>query len=229
MKRTVLMAVLALLIAPGLLLAQAEVATEKKQEKGSAVTEWVELLAKQLGNENATIKNSASRAIAAVGKEAIPTLQKVAKSDDAAIAKAAKDIITRIERGGQRGRRRGGEGGFGGRRRGGEGREGGRRRRGGRGRFGMGRVDVEALGLNDDQKKKFETLQSKQREEMQDLMEQVRSGEIPREEIREVLSELRESMKKKMKGILTEEQFKKYEESTQRRRGRGRGRGRGDG
>ncbi|MAG34508.1 MAG: hypothetical protein CL908_26860, partial [Deltaproteobacteria bacterium] len=207
------LALIALVLLPGLALAQGE------EKKPDAVAEWVNTLVAKMGTQNEVVSRSVDRAILTVGEAAVPALEKVAKSDNSSLAEKAKGLLERIKNPRQRGNR--GRGGEGGRGRGGE---GGRGR--GRGGFGMRRDPFEGLKLSEEQQTKVDKIKEKQTADMGELREALQNGELERSEIREAFTEVREKMNKEVKKVLTEEQWKKYEEASQRGRGRRRG---GDG
>ena len=213
MKTTLALALIALVLLPGLALAQGE------EKKPDAVAEWVNTLVAKMGTQNEVVSRSVDRAILTVGEAAVPALEKVAKSDNSSLAEKAKGLLERIKNPRQRGNR--GRGGEGGRGRGGE---GGRGR--GRGGFGMRRDPFEGLKLSEEQQTKVDKIKEKQTADMGELREALQNGELERSEIREAFTEVREKMNKEVKKVLTEEQWKKYEEASQRGRGRRRG---GDG
>ena len=213
MKTNLALALIALVLLPGLALAQGE------EKKPDAVAEWVNTLVAKMGTQNEVVSRSVDRAILTVGEAAVPALEKVAKSDNSSLAEKAKGLLERIKNPRQRGNR--GRGGEGGRGRGGE---GGRGR--GRGGFGMRRDPFEGLKLSEEQQTKVDKIKEKQTADMGELREALQNGELERSEIREAFTEVREKMNKEVKKVLTEEQWKKYEEASQRGRGRRRG---GDG
>lgn len=220
MKTKIALVLVALLIVPGLALAQIETAADKKKQEDPAGA-WVATLVGKMKEKDESVVRSVDRALVAMGEKALPTLEKVAAGNDAN-AERAKRLVDQIKN--PRGRRggRGGAEGRGGRGGRGQGRGG----RGGRGGFGQ-RDPFAGLNLSDEQKKKTAAIQEKQNEERRELFEAMRNGEIDRSEIRDAMTELQEKMNADVKKVLTEEQYKKYQENTQRRRGRG-GRG-GDG
>jgi Spy/CpxP family protein refolding chaperone len=77
-----------------------------------------------------------------------------------------------------------------------------------------------ALTLTDEQKPKVKTVLEDQQKKMQELR-----NESDQETRRTKMQDLRKETEKKMKGILTEEQFKKYTEMAQRRGKKGQGGG----
>ncbi|MEZ6187021.1 MAG: hypothetical protein R3F62_18680 [Planctomycetota bacterium] len=93
-------------------------------------------------------------------------------------------------------------------------------RGGGFGRGGMG-IPVERfkddLGLTEEQVAQLEALNAQMREEGQKLREAFQNGD--REGIREMMQGFREKMQENLKGVLTEEQMKKYEELRETMRG----------
>ena len=214
MKKTSLVVVLAALVCATALPAQivfgepksAPETKEKPQEEkaapalDSAVEAWIQVLVKRLGNQNTKINSSATRALVTLGKDAVPTLKKIADSGDSAQAKAAKEALAQIERGNRR--------------------RGGNRRS--TGEF------LKSLGLDEKTIKKAEALRSSSQEEVRDLFQQMQDGEMSREEMREAMGEMRRKQQEKLKEVLGEENFKKYQKEMGGRRGFG-GRRRGGG
>jgi len=183
------------------------VAQESKATKGAAdpVQDWVKVLVARMDSKNETVRTSVGRALVSVGKPALPALQKVGKGNDAKKAGAAKRIIAQIE---NPRRNRGGQGG----------------------RFGGNRRDPFAgMKLTDEQKGKADKAMAANREARTQLFADMRNGEMDRSEMREATQELTEKLNQKLKGILTAEQMKKYQENTSRRRGGRRGRRGSDG
>jgi periplasmic protein CpxP/Spy len=78
----------------------------------------------------------------------------------------------------------------------------------------MERISTQ-LNLTDDQKPKVKAVLEESSKQMQALRD------LPQEERRPKMQTIREEETKKMKAILTEEQFKKYEETMQRASRRG--------
>ena len=72
------------------------------------------------------------------------------------------------------------------------------------------------LSLTDEQKPKVKAVLEERSKKMQELM----SGDVPREQMREKMQPIQEEQTKKMKGILTPEQFGKYEKAQGERRSR---------
>jgi hypothetical protein len=63
------------------------------------VEAWIKVLADKIADRHDSIRESARHALIAVGKPALPALQKLADGDDGAAAEAAKRVIARIEGG----------------------------------------------------------------------------------------------------------------------------------
>ena len=155
------------------------------------------------------MRGSVERALVAVGNPALPALQKVAKGNDATKGEFAKRIINQIQN------PRRGRGG-----RGGRGERGGRGGRG-RGGFGGGGEPLAGITLNDELKKKADAAIKTNTEKRQKMMEKMREeGDF--QGMREATNDLRDDLNKTMKGILNEEQYKKFQQNTQRRGRRGR-------
>jgi Spy/CpxP family protein refolding chaperone len=80
---------------------------------------------------------------------------------------------------------------------------------------------AEALGLDADQKEDLASAYLEFREAHKDLRDQVRSGELTREEACELAAELRESFEAELQIILTPEQYELLQELRDGRNGRG--------
>jgi hypothetical protein len=63
------------------------------------VEAWVKVLVEKIADRHDSIRESARHALIAVGKPALPALQKLADGDDGAAAEAAKRVIAHIEGG----------------------------------------------------------------------------------------------------------------------------------
>ena len=89
------------LVVAGLLvqgLSMAQVGDAKGQKK-DPVTDWIQVLVKQMGNKNEVVRGSVEKALVAVGKPAIPALATIPKGKDAvpaarAVAGAAEAVET---------------------------------------------------------------------------------------------------------------------------------------
>ena len=75
---------------------------------------------------------------------------------------------------------------------------------------------AETLGLSDEQREKFGPAYEEFTKKQKALRDQTRSGELDREEARERQKELRKERDAKLKEILTEEQYKKFQQHTKR-------------
>lgn len=214
MKTKIALVLVALLIVPGLALAQIETAADKKKQEdpGSA---WISTLVAKMTETDESVVRSVDRAIVSMGEKALPSLEKASKAEGET-GERAKRLIEQIKN--PRGRRGGERGGRGGR----------SERGGGRGGFGgFGRDPFDGIELKAEQKTKVEAIQEKQNEERRELFEAMRNGEIDRSEIRDAMTELQENMNSAVKKVLTEEQFKKFTENSSGGRGGRGGRGRG--
>jgi hypothetical protein len=165
------------------------------------VVAWTELLAQRIADENQTIRRSAEQALLSIGKPALATLQKVAADKDAARSEAARRLITRIESAPQRPEPGAGmPGGRGG-------------QAGGRGRFDPVGQALAALELDPDQRAKIEEIRAGHQRKGQELMQQMRSGELDREGFASARTALNQDLLKKLEGTLTPEQLKKVSEA----------------
>jgi Spy/CpxP family protein refolding chaperone len=203
MKKCFALACVAMLCASGVVAAQEKAVGANKED---AVSLWVDVLVARLGEKNEVVVRSIDQALVAVGTPAIPALKKVAAGKDTGSATRATSLIERIEnpRAG-RGNRPG---------RGGENAPGGPG-----GRFGN---PMEGVDLADDQKAKVEKIIADQTAKTREVIEAMRNGEMDREEMREAFQEARQKQDAELKKVLTDEQFKKYQENANRRPGRGR-------
>src|SRR5260221_146243 len=62
-----------------------------------AVEAWVKILGDKMTDRHDTVRDSARAALVAIGKPALPALQRLADSEDGATATAAKKVMARIE------------------------------------------------------------------------------------------------------------------------------------
>lgn len=103
----------------------------------------------------------------------------------------------------------------------------------GRGGRGMGRMGLpldqmkEQLGLSPEQVTQLEAVQADLRKQFEGVREKMQNGEFDPGQMREMFQKGRTEMEEKLKGILTPEQFQKYEATRQEMMGRGRRGGRG--
>src|SRR5579859_5697337 len=58
---------------------------------------WVKILGEKMTDRHDTVRESARAALVAIGRPALPTLKKLADSDDGATATAAHKVISHIE------------------------------------------------------------------------------------------------------------------------------------
>lgn len=97
--------------------------------------------------------------------------------------------------------------------------------RGGGARGGQGQEQLQALvaelGLNEDQKEEWQSINAKYREQMRAMREEA-DGDFA--SMRGKMQELRASQNEEIKAILTDEQFEKYEKFMAERRANRRGR-----
>lgn len=175
------------------------------QELNEAQSKWVRTLASQLANEDPLIARSAGAAVAAVGRPALPLLEELSRSDDEKLAAAAKRLHDRIARSRDRGDR-------------------GDRR----GRGSMTDRLVEGLDLDEKQRAAVDAAMEAQGQAMRDIFRRARSGEIDRQEARELMQAAREEAMKGLEGALPAEKISTLKERMGRGSGRG-GRGGGGG
>ncbi len=86
------------------LLAGAATAADSKDKDAPAKLDkdaeaWINVLAAKIADRHDSIRESSRLALIAIGKPALPALQKLANGDDGAAAEAAHHVITRIEQG----------------------------------------------------------------------------------------------------------------------------------
>jgi len=166
-------------------------AAPSKGKQDGAVSEWVQVLVGRMGEKNEIVRRSVERALVAVGEPALPALEKVSKSGDRMKAATARRVMEQIRN---------------------------PRRRGG---VGRGHRDLlRGLELEDGQKARAEKVLASHAERRRELMQQVRGGEVDRSELRSAMRELRQELEEELKGVLTDEQFKKYQENSRRSGGR---------
>jgi len=179
--------------------AKAEVAVDP------VIEAWVKILCAKIADANQTVRQSAQQGLVTVGKPAIAQLQALAAGSDQAVAAEAKRVLDRIERMGQRGQ---------------DGRPGARQ-------GGAAQTDqlMKDLGLNSEQEAKAKSLLDENRQKSREIFSQIQDGTLTREEARAAMEELRAETDKQLKGVLSEEQFKKYEETMRNSGGMGGGQG----
>ncbi|HMF20042.1 MAG TPA: hypothetical protein VKE98_22740 [Gemmataceae bacterium] len=78
-------------------LAGAVVVGQPEEKANSTVTAWVQVLAKNIADRHDTVRESARAALVSVGKPALPTLKQIAAGKDDAAADAARRLIARIQ------------------------------------------------------------------------------------------------------------------------------------
>jgi len=87
----------------------------------------------------------------------------------------------------------------------------------------------EGLQLSEDQEKQVREILTQGSESMRKIREEMQGGEGDREAMREKMTQMREEQNGKIKTVLSEEQFTKYEQIQQERRERMRQNGGGQG
>ena len=110
MKTKIALVLVALLIVPGLALAQIETAADKKKQEdpGSA---WISTLVAKMTETDESVVRSVDRAIVSMGEKALPSLEKASKAEGET-GERAKRLIEQIKNPrGRRGGERGGRGG----------------------------------------------------------------------------------------------------------------------
>jgi len=205
-----------------------------------AVDAWVKVLLEKMTDSHDTVRDSARAGLVAVGRQAIPALQKLAEGDDGAKATAARKLIGEIHAREQRQPGFGnqpfpggpGPGGFP------DGSPpmpgGGRPGFPGGGGFNPGQPGqpggqpgqpsgplavieklLPDLKLAEKELKQVKELLEKGKKEAQKILAEAREKNVDREEIRKVMEKAHEEIFKGLKMILTEEQFKKVEKAMQ--------------
>jgi hypothetical protein len=173
-----------------------------------AVQAWVQTLVRRIADAHPGIRRSAREALVALGQPALPALRQHATSSDPEVAAAAKEVMSRIDRGG-----------------------GGRRGRseapGPRPGGGAMRLLAD-LGLDDAQKKTIKELMESGARKRRELFQDMRDGTLSREEMRAALRDLQAESMKALEGVLNEEQLAGYRKVMRERGRRGEGRARPD-
>ncbi|MEE9391058.1 MAG: hypothetical protein V3W41_00980 [Planctomycetota bacterium] len=182
--------------------------TAKKAEL--ELEKWITTLGEGAQQKHAKIRSSAFAGLIAVGKPALKLL-KVLRANSSEIVKAsAARAIRRIERGGEnRGR--------------------GRNRGQNRGRNRSASQDPKVLGaslakdlkLDAEKSKKLTKVLVEAQARRREVMQQMRDGEISREELREEMKEMREDLQEQFAGFLAPEQAKTVLRKMTGRRGAG--------
>ncbi len=202
----------AVLVAQEAEIEPAPAAPKKAQDDGAAVEKWVVSLCERLSDANAVIRESAGSALVTVGKPALPHLKKLADMKDTDQSVIALRLIRRIEAGGTPADGRG------------QGQGAGPRDPAAQRQQMEERMKKvgEELGLNEDQMKKVTEAATAAGEQMRELMQKVRDGEMSREEMREQMQSLRDKQFESLKGTLSDDQISKLRESMGRGFGGGR-------
>jgi hypothetical protein len=178
---------------------------EKKEQAKTDedVEAWVQMLLKRITDRHDTIRESARAALVAVGKPAMPALEKLAKGDDSATASAARSVIMHIKQESMRprfGPYGGGRGGpFGG-------------RGGAAGPFAIEQA-INELKLDKEQKAKVGEVLKAHHERMQKMFQDLQGGRPDPEKMRTGFDKIRKDLLADMKKILTKDQFAKFEET----------------
>ena len=87
----------AVLLLPACGMAGAVVLGQPQEKADSTLTAWVQVLAKNIADRHDTVRESARAALVSVGKPALPTLKQIAAGKDEAAADAARRLIARIQ------------------------------------------------------------------------------------------------------------------------------------
>ncbi len=157
-------------------------------DKGPAdptVEAWVQVLVQRMTDRHDLVRDSAREALVAIGKPALPALHKLARGEDAAAAYAAKKLIARIENSGPFGREHPGPAALLG------------------GKF-------QGLELSEKQRGQVEEIGQAHQKKVRDLMHQMRDAELQLEHLRSAPAEMHEEMLKALRGVLSEEQYKRF-------------------
>jgi len=205
-----------------------------------AVDAWVKVLLEKLTDPHDTVRDSARAGLVTVGRQAVPSLQKLADGEDGAKATAARKLIGEIQ---GREQRQGGfgnpgfpgpGGGFpdgrppvgpgqpglpGGNEpgRGGPGGIGGQAGPLGGPLAGVERI-VADLKLSDKEQKQVKELIEKAKKEAQEIMAEAREKNVGREELGKAMEKMHEALFKGLKPLLTDEQFERLEKAMSGRR-----------
>ncbi|MCZ6601736.1 MAG: hypothetical protein O6952_01880, partial [Planctomycetota bacterium] len=158
---------------------------------------WVLILAQRLADENPTIRNSAQKALVAVGRAALPTLRNMADTWDADTADQAEKVIKWIHKAGRD-----------------------RRLKDGAGLDGLDRMwkTVKKSDMTDDQIAQLKDLHQAHMDQARGIREQVKEGVLDREAARSSIAALREQLKGELGRFLTPDQLEKFRKMRDRPR-----------
>ncbi|MSR75161.1 MAG: hypothetical protein EXS14_06815 [Planctomycetes bacterium] len=220
MKPTILHLLLGIILGAGPLLAQQEpsapakkpIASPQEKAPDPEVVEWVRMLAERMVHPNEAIRSSAHEALLRLGKLAMPQLKDAAEGNDALRARAAKDVIAKMEQ-----RRAKQEGGHDGKRPPNDVLEN---------RFV---IAAKAANLTPEQEVKVKAHFEEQRTKTQDLFAQARDGVLTKEEVRAALQNLEKESRTALKAFLDEAQAASFMEAMQKVRPAGPSRRGGEG
>ncbi len=208
---------------------------ETAMKPDPAVEAWVKVLIDKVIDQHDTVRDSARAGLVAVGRPALPALQKLAEGDDGAKATAARKLIGEIH-----GREQRQGGGFGGQPFPGGGgfpdgsppMPGGGRpglpggfnpgqpgQPGQPGPFGGPFAAIERLlpdlKLAEKDLKQVKESIEKAKKETQEVVAAAREKNLGREEIRAAMEKVNKEIMTSLKKVLTEEQFQKIEKAMQ--------------
>ncbi|MCZ6691572.1 MAG: hypothetical protein O7H41_18460 [Planctomycetota bacterium] len=193
---------LALLLSPAWVSAQDARPSDRRTDQPQTdvdpdVEFWVLILAQRLADENPTIRNSAQKALVAVGRAALPTLRNMADTWDANTAEHAEKVIKWIQKAGRD-----------------------RRLKDGAGLDGLDRIwkAVKKLDMSDDQIAQLKDLHQSHMDEARIIRQQVKEGVLDREAARASMAALREQLKGELGRFLTPDQFERFRKMRDRPR-----------
>lgn len=167
-----------------------------------AADAWVRELVKRTSDRNELVRRSAQRALEEIGRPALPALRQAAR-ENAEAADTARRLIGRLEGGAppgpdqQRGRDHGSH-------------------EGPIARLRAVEQVVKDLDLSEKQKGKVAEIRQASMKKAHALFQKVRDGDVKPEDIRSSFKKIHEEGMKEMKGVLSEEQYKKFEEAVKK-------------
>lgn len=167
--------------------------------KDPEVVAWVAQLVEKLAHPNEVIRASAQDALLRLGPAALPHLKSVAEAKEGPSAKAAKDVLARMEQ-----RRAGGPDA---------------ERRGPSSLTGDAVLAaLKAANPTPEQETKIRAIFEEQKKRIQELYAQGMNGALTKEEVRAALRDMEQQNGKTLRGILDETQFELFTEAMRKTR-----------
>lgn len=185
----------------------------KERAADPEVDAWARVLIERMAHQNEAIRSSAQEALLRLGKLAQTQLKAAAGGADEGRAKAAKELLARME---QQRRTPKGEGGF-------------ENRRPAESLENMFATAAKAANLTPEQEAKVKAVFEEQRVKTQELFAQVKDGVLTKEEVRAALQGMEKARHVELAGILDAAQVKVFMDAMQKARQGGEPRRRGDG